>query len=416
MSNALAIATVTATLQHVLTDVVQGSGVGSALVTTLRPDAPSGLPAQGVNVFLYQVSPNPAWRNADAPTRRPDGSLRRRPQAALDLHYLFTFYGDDLTLDQQRLLGVVVRHFHAAPVLARSDIAAVRAAVPALNDTTLADQVELVRLTPINFSLEELSKLWAVFPKTDYVLSVAYQAGVVLIETDDPPPGTPLPVLRANVTAVPFSPAEIDAVEPHPVELPFSASAAIALVGRNLDPADEVAFTTPGVPDPIPATATGPGGRRLAVALPPGLRPGVNTIRLARLVPGSPPGSAHVLYQSNAAAFVLRPAVQSIDPGPGPGQVTAVVFPAVGPRQRVSLLLSRVGGSQAFALPAEPRPADSTALVFSCAPPPQSLPHSAPPVRLPAGTYLARVSVDGAESRLETTPAGAFGGPTVTIP
>src|SRR5262245_11093271 len=165
MSNALAVATVTATLKHVLTIVVQGSGVDSAVVTAVRPDVASGLPAQGVNVFLYQVSPNAAWRNADTPTRRADGSLLRRPQAALDLYYLFTFYGEDLTFDQQRLLGTVVRHFHATPVLSRAEIAAVQAAEPVLITSTLSEQIELVRFTPINFSLEEMSKLWSVFLK-----------------------------------------------------------------------------------------------------------------------------------------------------------------------------------------------------------------------------------------------------------
>ena len=108
MSNALAIASVTETLAQTLGAALSGSGVNGASVTKTRPDA-TDLPKVGVNVFLYQVSPNAAWRNADLPTRSSAGALLRRPQAALDLFYLLTFYGDDTALEQQRLLGAVVR-------------------------------------------------------------------------------------------------------------------------------------------------------------------------------------------------------------------------------------------------------------------------------------------------------------------
>src|SRR5262245_52289646 len=103
MSNALAIATVTATLQQMLSGAMAKSGVPGAIATNLRPDDEAGLQSPSVNIFLYQVTPNTAFRNADLPTRRADGTLLRRPQAALDLHYLLTFYGDDNNLEQQRL-------------------------------------------------------------------------------------------------------------------------------------------------------------------------------------------------------------------------------------------------------------------------------------------------------------------------
>ncbi len=247
MSNTLAIATVTETLRYTIHRALPGSGVGGALVTTLRLDAPSGLPNPGVNIFLYQVTPNLAWQNADLPTRRADGSLLRRPQAALDLHYLLTFYGEDVTLDQQRLLGATVLELHAAPVLSRDVIRRVQAHVPSLNDSNLADQVDLVRVTPANLSLEDMNQLWMTFPNVDYILSIAYVAGAVLIETDDEPPGTALPVLRRRVLAVPSSLAAIDSVQPQPVDLSSSSPTAITLIGSNLDPSDAAAFATPGV-------------------------------------------------------------------------------------------------------------------------------------------------------------------------
>src|SRR5260370_12855807 len=107
MSNPLAIATVTQTLVQVLSDGLDAAQVTGAHVTALPPDAKAGLPDAGVNVFLYQVAPNAALRNTDLPTRRADGSLLNRPTAAIDLHYLLTFYGDETRLEQQRLVAAV---------------------------------------------------------------------------------------------------------------------------------------------------------------------------------------------------------------------------------------------------------------------------------------------------------------------
>jgi hypothetical protein len=410
MSNALAIATVTATLQQQLAGALATAGIAGAQVTTVRPDAPAGLPNPGVNIFLYQVTMNPSWRNADLPARQADGSLLRRPQTALDLHYLLTFHGDDATLDQQRLLGVVARQFHAAPVLSRDAVRQAQSNIAVLANADLADQVELVRIRPVGLSLDELSKLWSIFPEADYVLSAVYVAGVVLIATDDTPPAAPPAPRQPSVTSGTFAPAIIDAVEPQPVELAPSPPTPITLVGANLDPSDEVTFTTPGKPDPIPGTVgPGPGGARLSVFLPAGLRPGVNTVQLTQLAPAvSPPSTVpRPLAQSNAALFLLRPTIVSLGPGSPPGSITAVVSPPVGPRQQVSMLLNGTGSpAAAFLLAAAPHPAETDTFVFNVA----KLRGGSPP-----GVYLARIRVDEAESRLNVDASGKFFGPTVTI-
>jgi hypothetical protein len=415
MSNALAIATVTETLLEVLNNALAGSPVTGAIVTALRPDDPSfqgGAQKAGVNIFLYQVSPNPSLRNADLPTRRADGTLLRRPQVALDLHYLFTFYGEDAKYEQQRLLGAVVRQFHAAPVLTRDAVS--KAETNASLASNLAEQIDLVRLTPINFSLEEMSKLWSVFLKTDYALSIAYVASVVLIETDDPPPAGALPVLEPRVQAIPFSLAVIDTIDPQAVASSPPGPLAITLRGQGLDLASVVAFTTPGKADPISGTiGSGSTTSALDVTLPAGLRPGVNTVQLVQLAPPtSPPETTpHVLSQSNVAPFLILPALVNISP-PALGELTATVWPAVGPQQQVSLVLNQLTGSpasdpQAFVLPADAHPAETDTFSFST---------SFPNGTVPAGSYLVRVRVDGAESRLTTDPSGGFDGPLVNIP
>jgi hypothetical protein len=92
MSNYLDIATVTGTLQDVLQPIAQNI-LSSAVVTTARPDpAAFSHGGAGINIFLYQIMPNQAYLNADLPTRRSEGQLVQRPQAALVLHYLLSFY------------------------------------------------------------------------------------------------------------------------------------------------------------------------------------------------------------------------------------------------------------------------------------------------------------------------------------
>jgi uncharacterized protein DUF4255 len=190
VSNHLAIAACTAALRHVLIDAATRA-VNGASVTFLRPDAPSGMASAGsrVNLFLYQVTPNAAWRNADLPTRGAEGIVRQRPQAALDLHYLITFFGNDADLEPHRLLGSTVSALHARPVLNRQQIKNATDAFSGglLANSDLHKQVELIRFSPSSLNLEELSRLWMMFVQVPYALSITYQASVVLIEEAEEP-------------------------------------------------------------------------------------------------------------------------------------------------------------------------------------------------------------------------------------
>lgn len=422
MSNALAIATVTETLRSVLTPALNAALVSGSQITTFRPDnaalqGPSTPP--GVNIFLYQATPNTASRNADLPTRKADGTLIRRPQAALDLHYLLSFYGNDGAYEQQRLLGAVVRAIHAVPVLQRSALQTTEATTqtpggPLIFASRLSQQIDLVRFTPINFSLEEMSKLWSVFLKSDYVLSVAYVAGVVLIETDDTPPGDAPPALTPSLLVIPFSVASINAVQPQSVALAAAGPTQITLVGEGLGAENLVAFSTPGVTSPIMGTiAPGGTGASVTVTLPAGLHAGINSVQFSQSAPVVPlPGSSpHVLSQSNIAVFVILPTLVSVGPAATAGHLSATVSPTVGPQQEVSLILNQAPGAvpgipKAFSLPADPHPAETGTLTFSTV---------FLGGQVPTGSYLARIRVDSSESHLTVSAAGAFSGPLVIV-
>jgi hypothetical protein len=152
------------------------------------------------------------------------------------------------------------------------------------------------------------------------------------------------------------------------------------------------------------------------------LQVGVNTVQLTQLAPAaSPPEcSPHVLWQSNAAAFVILPTVVSVGPSSPPRHLVAVVSPPVGPEQQVSLVLNQLTGSppsgpQAFLLPADPHDTETDTFSFNTTFPDPSPSDPTKTVSVPQGTYLARVRVDTAESRLTVDSSGAFDGPQVTI-
>ena len=192
MSNALAISAVTATLRHLLLQ----AGIGN--VTTLPLDkAAAAQPSDRVNLLLYQVVPNAAWRNQPMPGRIRPGE-QGYPPLALNLQYLLTAYGDDgPSLVDHRLLGRAMLALHDHPVLDLTDI---QDATNNIRDQFLEtvpdlhQQIERVKLTFQVMNMEELSKLWSTF-QTQYRLSVPFEASVVLIESGRGT-RTPLPVIK----------------------------------------------------------------------------------------------------------------------------------------------------------------------------------------------------------------------------
>ncbi|MEV5319895.1 DUF4255 domain-containing protein [Streptomyces sp. NPDC052687] len=201
MSNALAIAHVTQALALLIESNV-GPEFGEAVRVEPRkpPAEPPDHPT--VNVFLYQVTPNTAMRGTDLPTRAGDGTLVRRPAAALDLHYLISAYGDETDLVGQRLIGSVVRTLHQTPVLPK-DVIEQTGQRPYLLGSDLAEAAQRVRFTPTVMDVDETSKLWGMLHQTPYSLSVVYQASLIFIDGR----GTPVPrkpVERHDVRVLPF--------------------------------------------------------------------------------------------------------------------------------------------------------------------------------------------------------------------
>lgn len=211
MSNALAIAGVTAVLRDLLNDGLINHNVSgvigsTVIVSALPPDRVNpgdGAETSQLNLFLHSVTPNSGWRNEALPSRDAGGRRLGNPPLAVNLHYLLSAYsGADL--HGEILLGYAMQLLHEHPVLTRQDIDAALTPSPdvgttlppalrALADSGLADQIEQLRLTPEFLNSEEMSKLWTA-AQSSYRPTAAYQVSVVLIESDRPA-RSPLPVL-----------------------------------------------------------------------------------------------------------------------------------------------------------------------------------------------------------------------------
>ena len=75
MSNSLAIAAVTATLRNLLVAGFAGDGaVADTAFTTQPPDKARSGTTNQLNLFLYQTTPNAAWRNQSMPHVKPGES------------------------------------------------------------------------------------------------------------------------------------------------------------------------------------------------------------------------------------------------------------------------------------------------------------------------------------------------------
>ena len=161
MANHLAIATVTEALRLRLAGAI-GREISGVDVTARRPEGADGQATSQVTIFLYRVTPNPALRNDDLPTRGADGSdVRRRPRVAIDLHYLLSFSGDEEQLVPQRMLGTSLASLHSAPGLSRAELATASQGEPWLTTSDIAQELESVIFSLGDLTLDDMSKVWS---------------------------------------------------------------------------------------------------------------------------------------------------------------------------------------------------------------------------------------------------------------
>lgn len=304
MSNVLAVAAVTQLLKDLINDAMINGDIGQVLNSDFRVTAlpPNRVVAENasdqatqLNLFLYRVSPNAALRNSDLPTRNRAGELKCRPRLAIDLHYILTAVSAE-ELHAEILLGYAMQLFHEQAMLPRElirnalDLAVIDQILPPeqfdpIRASELADQVEMIKITPRTLTMDDMSKLWTAF-QASYRTTVAYDVSVVLIERELPTRPT-LPVLTRGGLADPVTgrdpgvkvapdvdntvPAvtKVSAEDGHPV---MRLGGRVVLEGFALGGVEvTVRFTEPGTGVVLEVPPLAPAApNRLVVALPEG--------------------------------------------------------------------------------------------------------------------------------------------------
>jgi hypothetical protein len=392
MSNVLAIAATTRTLRNLLLAQMPALDAElSDLEVTLQPPdvARKGISKAQLNLFLYQVVANAAWRNLDLPGQVRAGETAP-PPLALNLHYVITAWGrgeNDSDAISHRVLAAAMSTLHDRGVLDGNDIR------NALADNDLANQIERVRVTPLPQSVDELSRLWTAF-QTNYRTSAAYEAAVVLIDSQAAA-RAPLPVLRRGaqdrgVIATASAAAVLDALTLPHAQTAVRLGEDIVLGGRQLVTQDAVArFSSPRLDAPIDIAPQAGEAGSLRVHLADSSEdttaaarwaPGIYTVALRVQPPGLPP------LLSNELPLALAPVITlgSLAAAAGDFALNLTCTPRLRDGQRVFLLF----GDRLLAPASISNPADTqlpTALTFQL-------------TGVAAGTYTVRLRVDGADS------------------
>jgi hypothetical protein len=393
MSNVLAIAATTRTLRNLLLAQMPALDTElSDLEVTLQPPdvARKGISKAQLNLFLYQVVANAAWRNLDMPGQvRPGDSAP--PPLALNLHYVITAWGrgdSDSDALSHRVLAAAMSTLHDRGVLDGNDI---RNALP---DNDLASQVERVRITPLPQSVDELSKLWTAF-QTNYRTSAAYEATVVLIDSQTAI-RAPLPVLRRGpqdrgVIATASAAAVLDTLTCPRTQPAVRLGEDIVLGGRQLTTDHALArFNSLRLDAPIdiaPLAGDAAGTLRVHLAdttddvdAASRWAPGIYTVALLVQPPGLPPLLSNELPLALAPVITLSP----LSAVAGNLALNLTCMPRLRDGQRVFLLFGdRLLVPQSISNPADTH--QPSVLVFQV-----------PGVA--AGTYTVRLRVDGADS------------------
>jgi hypothetical protein len=421
MSSALAIAGVSAVLQFYLTNLympVSALFGGVVTVSAKSPDIVQkaftpGSPENQVNLFLHQVTHNVGWRNQDLPSVAADGRTRlSNPPLALDLHYLLTAYGSE-DWQAEALLGLALLMLHENPVLTRNDISTAIAKLP-INDPTnplstplgtvgLADQIEMLKITPATLGREEVAWLWTAL-KADYRPTFPFEVSVVLIQSQNPA-ATALPVLLREIVvqASMASPLPaIAAILPAAGQPAATLNTTVTVQGSNLTGAAGVVLANSlrGIQQTL-ACAVDASGRVLTFT-PPDL--GVPTELAAGIYDLSVqvPSMATTIV-TNSLPLAIAPEILAGAPtslASGNTTVTVPCRPFLRPGQQVLLI---IGDQQA-------------------APNPFTVATNAPSFTYPNlqptnGAVPLRLRVDGIDSpiiNMTSTPP-AFTGPTVKV-
>jgi hypothetical protein len=402
MTNALAIAGVTATLRDLLDNGLVDASIdalGSLEVTCQPPDKlVQETERNRLNIYPWKILHNPAFANERLPARDASGTRLTNPRLGLDLHFILTATGES-DLNACILLGYGMQILHEHPLLTSADIrAALQIGVPPVQGSILpaafqllvasdlADQVERVRIRPAKTEEEDLVKIWPAF-NAALRMSSLYIVSVVMIEAarslSEGPPVRDYQVLvntlkRPTLARVVAQPGPLGAAVN--VLLQPVAGSRVMVTGAGLV-ADHMALTVGGLPVVLTGAGVEVTAQRMSVVLPGTLPAGMHLMQMQHFWQAGV-GDLRPSETSNALAMIVAPTVT----------VTHAV--ALGQVARVHLApLDPAMARRAFT--ADVRVGPVTVLVFTL-------------TGVAVGDYTWVLDVDGGES---LPVAITFGGP-----
>lgn len=435
MSNALALASVTAVLMDLLNDGIANANLdalGPIAVTAVPPDEMAGEDPQinRLNLYMWNVTRNAAWSAERLPARNAQGNRHDSPYLALDLHFVLSATGAE-ALNAEVILGYGMQILHETPVLTRAairsalggttppvDASLLPAALQSILASDLADQFEQLRITPAvpdnehPMQLEGLSNLWSAF-SAPLRASSLYQVSCVLIESRTPVRSS-LPVLTLGGRTAQIRHPTISRIS----RLPNGAGTGRDLTA-GIEPGDWIAVEGSALAADLmrvrlgdrtlavlPANAT---NLRVDVELPGDIRAGLSLLQIEHLFSPEGGGADRLWELSNAMPLVIMPQLVghtvsgTVTDGRFNGQVAATLAHPVGSDQVAALLFNPLpgGANNPFSVRCESRSVDGTEVVAS-------------DISVPADNYLIRVEIGGAASALSMGAAG-FDGPVADL-
>jgi uncharacterized protein DUF4255 len=141
-----------------------------------------------LTLFLYRVVENPELKNANRLLRPANGNggfIEQPPPLTLDLYYLLTAYALADPLQAHGALSRAMRVFYDNGILHGS-------LLHTDNPGTGLTEDSVLRITLDPLTMEEMSRIWGVFPDTPYEISVAYLVTPVPIESARTEPRAPV--------------------------------------------------------------------------------------------------------------------------------------------------------------------------------------------------------------------------------
>jgi hypothetical protein len=405
MSNQLAVAAVTATLQRqldgALTDAATAfsNGVQGAKVFVGHPGATHAGTTAGADLLLYRVTPDPNLRNADLETRDAAGNLQCPPIAALALRYLVACFGDEGNQEPEQILGTIAAYLHAFPTLtpAMIDAAATSGQFPFLTDADLASQLRPVRFTHVPVDDEDLYRIWSMLPSDQLVPTLVYDATVVLVEQPSLVTA-PYPVLQRGGAIAPLGQPTVNAIvrSGEPLASPIRAGDLVDVRGQHLMSSNwSIEVDGAAVPAAAVTVAT---DELFTFTLPVTTLAGARVLQIVHVLGGGPPPATVFTASSDGVVFPVHPVISSVAKVGTSVQVH--VATTIDPDQRVEILLNRLGTADSASLPAVLTPPTTA---------------TADATGLPTGATVVRIRVDGVDSIPTIGGTGFIDNPQVTL-